>query len=435
MTQKMDYDQVIFQGYTVIDLISEDGQAMVAKAKDPKGNLVAIRQLLADPSDKNYEQELARFKRASQIRVNSHHVIQCIYFGEENAAWYAIYPWIEGGRLDHYVGRQGGRLSPSEATRLIVDIAAGLAACHARGIIHRDLKPGNILINHTGLVIIIDFGLCTILGQATVTQGNGFQGTLPWAAPEQLQSAYCQDSRLDLYSLGGIFYYLLTGLPPAVGTTDVERKRSIEKDTPTAPSDLDPSIPRHMSQACMRLLEKDPNRRFQSCNEFIADLNCSKGLVSQFCGVCGQALPADAHFCFHCGAGRNPQSILRCLGCGNNVTNQDKACPQGHRFSLADHRLEFIAGPTSGMVFRIPEGMHVVGRERLCPRDFWISTRHLCVGCSNGSVQVIDLGSTNGTFVNELPAVPGVLLAPGMELRIGGNKAVYQCSFQKGKNQ
>jgi hypothetical protein len=428
MPQMMNYGEVVLGRYEVVELLCEGGQVFVAKAKDQSGAGVAIRKLKVASDERNYAQELARFKRAARLRIGHSNVLDPIDFGEEDGEWYAIYPYIEGFDLETLVIRNGGKLPVDDVVRIVRGIAAGLAACHTHRVVHRDIKPCNILIDTKGNVFIIDFGICSIIGESTVTQGNYFQGSYQWASPEQACSPRCQDPRLDLYALGGVFYYLLTGRMANPGRTEHEMMENIHRLTPPSPATIDSSIPKALDRICMQLLEKDPGRRFQCAEDLIRALDAAISSCSaDACRSCGRQVNAAASYCVYCGAPyRVNEAHPRCLACGDMVEDNTPACSNGHHFGVTDHRIEFIRGSNMGMVFRAPEGGFEIGRDVLSPRDCRISHRHLRVECVNGTAFITDAGSTNGTFINGRCAKSAILLEPDAELVIAGNKAVYR---------
>ncbi|MBK8270295.1 MAG: protein kinase [Planctomycetes bacterium] len=377
-------DQIILGKYQVIDLIQECGQALLAKGVDStSGATVAIRQLLARPGQTGYENERARFYRAAELRINQINVVDTLEYGEDLGEFYMIMPYVEGQTLDQFVAAKGGRLSPDSAVSIARQIAAGLAACHAHGVTHRDIKPENILVDTNNRAFIIDFGICSLAGQPTITQGDGFQGSLRWASPEQIVDPRSRDPRLDLFALGGVFYFMLTGLPPSEGATPQDIMMNICKVMPPPPKQLLTSLPDRIDRACMKLLAKEPSDRFQSAEQFIQALDPTSGAKTNpaICRSCRAAVDSLSNFCFHCGASIgdsvNGYGLKFCLACGARA-DELKTCPSCNRiFSSVDHRFEFVLGALSGVTFRIPQGMFVTGREILCPRDFQISRRHL----------------------------------------------------------
>lgn len=430
MPQIPHFGQLILDRYEVVDLFPEGGQARVAKGVDRRnGGLVAIRQLLTAPEADNYDQEQARFKRAAGLRIGHPNVVDPIDSGEENGESYTIYPFIDGVGLDICLVRQGGCLAVDDAVHIIRQAASALSAGHVKGVIHRDIKPGNILIDAHTRAFVIDYGICSLINEPTITQGDRFLGTASWAAPEQVLAPRCKDLRTDLYALGSVFYNLLTGAMPVGDGTDQQVKHSICKVTPTPPRQLNPLIPEPIDRACMRLLAKRPEDRFANADEFIRALDdaARNNGHTRFCRSCGRPLGPHVNFCTSCGAAVNLGSapLVCCIACGAPLDAAGITPTCNHYFGAVDHRITYFAGTLSGVIHRVPEGIYDLGRDVLSPRDHHISRVHLRLACANGSILVNDAGSANGTLVNGVPAQRVTLLEPGAELAIAGNKGTY----------
>jgi serine/threonine protein kinase len=422
--------EAVLGRYQIDDLLSEGGQASVAKGLDTQtGNEVVIKQLIASPGQNHYKEELARFKRAAQIRICHRNVVDPIDSGQENNNWYMIMPFIEGITLDKYLITQGGKLASDQAVSIITEIAQGIGAIHQKGIVHRDLKPENIIIDHNGDPYILDLGICRNTNEKTITTNAGLLGSLIWMSPEQAANPGSEDYRSDLYSLGGIFYLLLTGVPPVKGNDPASVILSICQTIPPSSRQLDPSVPSNIDYCCMKLLAKQKEQRFQTIDDFIATLN---GIIpvaqrNSFCTSCGNQAQPDSKYCSNCGAaiGRTHNIVAKCIACGTQVGESPTCSGCGKAFSHSDHRLSFSTGSLTGIVFRIPEGIYYVGRNELSPRDYHISRKHLSIACSDGSVQVEDSGSANKTYIGSQLADHPILLTANQILCIAGNTATY----------
>lgn len=426
-------DERILGRYVVLDLLREGGQACVAKVRDEvSGATVVIRVLSAMPGHSNYGCERARFERASRIRIGHPNVVDPIGFGEVEGACCMILPFIEGQTLGEYLDREAGTLDHDRATQIIRKTADGLAACHDAGVTHRDVKPENILIDQTEQPRIIDLGMCSVAGERTITQGNGFQGSVLWASPEQFFDPRARDFRIDQYALGGIYYLLLTGKRPTEGSRPEQVMHFTCSVTPASPHVLDSAIPKPISDACMQLLAKDINDRFSSMREFIQALDAARtsGPTAPTCLSCGERVTTPAHFCVRCGADMTVPAIgavpTHCMACGA-IAGGQAACPGCQRaFSPADHRIEFTRGSLSGRIFRIPMDLFVTGREILAPRDSHISRRHLRLACINGNVMIEDAGSANKTLVDGQLLAQALTLKPNCTIVIAGSTGIYR---------
>lgn len=435
----MSIGQLVLGKYNIVDLIALDGgEGAVAKAVDKStGQQVAIKQLDADPRHPSCATRVARFRRAAQTQINHPGVVDPIEYGEENGQHYLVMPFIDGVDLGTYIHRCGGKLPVEHAIALIDAFADAVAAIHQKGIIHRDLKPANILVDNLGHIHIVDFGICRNLNEKTIVSGGGVTGTILWLSPEQARNSSTIDQRSDLYALGAIFYFLLTGQNTAQGHDDASVITHICQVSPPSPRQLMPSIPEYVDQACMKLLAKRPEERYQSAEEFRQAIGAT--LPNPFptlgpapastvaCRSCGAPTTVGSTFCGNCGASLAPQfdGGVYCLACGAAVATE-AACPNCRRpFSPCDHRLRFHAGPLTGYTFRIPEGQYPVGRESLLERDRHVSRSHLHVSCLNGTVFGSDAGSANKTYVAGQLAFCPLQFVPGCEIRIAGNTAIY----------
>jgi len=168
-------------------------------------------------------------------QITHKNVIRIFDFGVSDGLHFISMEYIEGQSLASLL-RQRGKLAPAEAARIMFQICQGLSSAHAEGVVHCDLKPGNIMLDHDGRVVILDFGTARWMGFPNQQGASGYSGTLPYMSPEQ---ARCEslDLRSDLFTAGAIFYQLLVGrLPPS---SSMLRKPSPE----ITPLGLDPNIP------------------------------------------------------------------------------------------------------------------------------------------------------------------------------------------------
>jgi len=429
MATPMNIDQVIGGHYQFKDWLGEGGQAILGKAVDLRnGTHVVVKQLSADPQSPTYPKEVARFLRAAGLKFNHPVINSPIDLVIEDGQYYMILPFVDGDDLAILLGSRRIRLSVDQASWTADQVADGLHAIHTAGIIHRDIKPANIIRRHDGTIAICDFGICHLIYAPTITTGQAFIGTFDCSSPEQLKDATSVDARSDLYSLGVVFYYMLTGQYPTRGTTQAEIEESIRSYTPPSPKHFNPAIPANIDHACMRLLAKSPDQRFPEAQAFRHAIGVGQPTPANgVCFSCHLQLRPDSQFCGYCGVSlmTKAPSLPRCLACGA-VVGEAGICPSClKQFSHANHRIQVESGSLTGEVFRIPEGAYEVGRMQLGSRDQHISRRQLFVNCVNGTVYVQDAGGANKTLVAGQPADRPVLLVAGSELWIAGNTAIY----------
>lgn len=180
---------------------------------------------------------------------------------------------------------QNGELSLMRAVEIVSDIAAALAAAHARGVVHRDIKPSNIMIDDEGAVKVLDFGLAKQLTKetkpssapeaqtllSTETRSGVVLGTPAYLSPEQAVGG-AVDGRSDLFALGTLLYEAITGRTPFAGGSFIEIAANVLHVEPTPPTKINPQIPRELEFATLKALAKKPHKRYQSSKELIADL-------------------------------------------------------------------------------------------------------------------------------------------------------------------
>lgn len=423
----MKIGQIIHGRYEIIDLLPSGGQADLGLAINLDTGLdVVVKEILTSSKKKHYAVEIARAKRCAQLRIGHPVIVDPIDSGEEGKLFFIIFPYIEGKQLDLHV-QHHGTISSDQVIRITCELARGLQATHEKGVAHRDVKPANILIQPDGNPRIIDFGICKMMHEQTITTEGSMLGSLLWMPPEQLNSPIHVDHRADLYALGGITYFMLTGKPPVQGNTPGEVAANICQQMPVPPRQLNPQVPDLLDRVCIKLLAKNPADRFQSAKEIIEALQ-GHAVSSQakHCYACGIPLQAAYQYCTRCGAPQQArQTGQRCMACGTSVNGQPSCTGCGKSFSPPNHRLEFISGTIAGVIFKLPEGLYVVGRDVLDPRNGHISRNHMQVICNNGSVQVQDAGSTNKTYVDQQLADQPIALRNGQLINIAGNIARY----------
>ena len=183
--------------------------------------------------------------------------------------------YVEGENLAHLLHQQT-KLPPKDAVAVIEQVCRALEAAHNVGVIHRDLKPQNIMWEKGGRILVMDFGLAKTLEGERMTQTGAMVGTMEYMSPEQAL-AHNLDQRSDIFSLGLIFYELLTGQAPFRADSPVASliKRTQERVVPV--SELDNTVPVGLSQIVSRCLERDLTLRYQSASELLADLELWSG--------------------------------------------------------------------------------------------------------------------------------------------------------------
>ena len=206
-----------FPQLEIIELLGQGGMGMVYKARQPDlDRLVALKILPLELSrDPAFAERFTREARAL-AKLNHPNIVALYEFGKAGDFYFFLMEYVDGMNL-RQLEQAKVRLTPQEALALIPKICEALQYAHDEGVVHRDIKPGNILIDKKGRVKIADFGLARILGvesRADRLTGSGIMGTPQYMAPEQLEHPQEVDHRADIYSLGVVFYEMLTGELP-----------------------------------------------------------------------------------------------------------------------------------------------------------------------------------------------------------------------------
>ncbi len=220
---------------------------------------------------------LARFEREVQLSASLTHVntITIFDYGRTPSdTFYYAMEYLDGMDVRKLVERFGP-LSPARAIHLLVQACGSLSEAHARGIVHRDIKPSNLFVTHRGgvydFIKVLDFGLARQLdseSSTALTQAGVIFGTPQFISPEALYGADKVDERSDIYNLGGVAFWMLTGQPVFRGSTSVDLIIDHVKTSPTPPSEVSTrGIPESLDAIVLKCLEKDPDRRFQTVEE------------------------------------------------------------------------------------------------------------------------------------------------------------------------
>ena len=172
--------------------------------------------------------------------------------------------YVEGESLRSILSRVGA-VNVRKGVQIARQICAALAEAHSQGIIHRDLKPENVMLDRSGNVKVMDFGIARLLDAAATSTG-GVMGTPAYMAPEQAESRPL-DARTDIYAVGLILYELFTGQTAFTGDTPMAIALKQVRETPPSPRTIEPSLPLEVDTIVMRCLEKDPAQRYQSVAE------------------------------------------------------------------------------------------------------------------------------------------------------------------------
>lgn len=275
---------LIGERYKILHFIGEGGMSRVYKAEDTAGGGFAAVKFMKENVTSRYLEDLIRFKKEIEIAGKLRHpgIARIFGSGEQGGLPYIVMELLEGQSFESYLdGRipANGEYTPDyrEIAVTFLKLAEILEYVHSNGIVHRDVKPGNFFVGGEGSGLrfkLLDFGVSHIMELTGIQGRQGISGTFGYMSPEATgRLSGCVDERSDLYSLGVIFYRLLTGVLP-FRESDVGRLLHQQVAVnPAPPESIDPSVPAILSGIVMKLMEKDPDSRYQSANGLILDIN------------------------------------------------------------------------------------------------------------------------------------------------------------------
>ena len=227
-------------------------------------------------SNLNDEVSIKRFQRKARSIAKLHYpgVVKVYDMGEQNGKYYYTMDYIEGQPLDEYIKKEG-RISSKRAARIIREVAKIVEHAHSHDVIHRDIKPENIMLGNDGKVFVTDFGLAKgLYNDSKISEAGNILGTPSYMSPEQAQGKKNQvDKRTDIYGIGATLYELITGRPPFVGKNTPVVLYNIVHKHPRTPRSIHSSIPEVIERICLMCLEKDKNKRYDSVESFLKDID------------------------------------------------------------------------------------------------------------------------------------------------------------------
>jgi eukaryotic-like serine/threonine-protein kinase len=258
--------------YEILRVLGQGGMGAVYQARDRElDRLIALKvirpELATDPAI------LARFKQELILARNITHknVVRIYDLGESAGIRFITMEYVDGEDLRSLL-KHHGKFSPQQAIGMIEQVCRALDAAHAEGVIHRDLKPQNIMRDRQGRVVVMDFGLARSLGDSGMTQTGAIVGTMEYMSPEQALGLPL-DQRSDIFSVGLIFYELLTGKAPYKADTAIASLMKRTREAAVPASDVDGSVPRPLSAIVSRCLEREPADRYHAVVELMQQVN------------------------------------------------------------------------------------------------------------------------------------------------------------------
>jgi len=266
--------------YEILQLLGQGGMGAVYKAQDRElERFVALKVIR--PELAVQPEILHRFKQELILarQVTHKNAIRIFDLGEADGIKFITMEFIEGQDLKSLLIKQG-KLSREECIRIIEQICLALEVAHGEGVVHRDLKPQNIMLDKSGHVFVMDFGIARSTATPGMTQTGTVLGTPEYMSPEQVMGEHV-DARSDLFTLGVIFYELLTGDMPYKAETAQKAMFKRTRELPKPANQLDPTVPKYLSDVAEKCLQLDVSLRYQSARELCDELEAWRGGVSE----------------------------------------------------------------------------------------------------------------------------------------------------------
>ena len=452
--------------FQIVERIGAGGMAMVFKAYQPTlDRHVAIKVLPAlyarDPIFvKRFEQEarsVARLAHPNIVRIHD--------FGEQDNITYIVMEYVDGGTLKD---RLKHPLPVTEAADFIIQAAEGLECAHRNGIIHRDVKPANILLRKDGYLLLSDFGIAKILeGTTNLTRAGTGIGTPQYMSPEQ-GTGKMVDRRSDIYSLGIVMFHCLTGHVPFTADSPLSiTLKHMNEPLPISRLAAE-NVPRPIIQVVQKMTDKQQQNRYQTTEDVVealtralaaSNLSLSRvyrgGLAplplvaSTPKGNSAEPMsngnPATGNpqassdrqaavslTCFRCAA-TNPSPRLFCTTCGDDLSNRraqsDTYLVNGRPVLT---RLTIHSGAMKGRSYRFHQDVTTIGRingNDLVISGRTVSRRHARLWFADGNWYLEDVGSANGTLVNNVRIHQPVLLHDNDVVNFGDEIVVFNVTF------
>ena len=285
--------------YKLLNLIGEGGMGTVYKAQHTiMRRMVALKVLPIDADKPRPDQQvlIERFRRECRATAALEHpnVVRVHDFDSNGKCYYLVMQFIQGRDLHHTV-KQHGPMPVNEAVDCTRQAALGLGYAHRQGLIHRDVKPGNLLRDAAGTIKLLDLGIALVPapGEESLTlAGNVMLGTADYLAPEQVLDSHGVDARADIYALGCTLHFLLTGDPPYPGGTKPQKMLRHLREQPPSLRERRDDVPAQLEEIYQRMMAKDRDERYASCEEVVAALDAWSrldGSPAEFDSALGEA--------------------------------------------------------------------------------------------------------------------------------------------------
>lgn len=261
--------------YEIVQRLGAGGMGVVYRAHDTLlGRSVAVKLLRPElAADAEF---LRRFRREAKAAASLSHpnIVSVFDVGQEEDLHYLVMEYVPGPTLQQRLA--GKPLSAGETVAIASQVAAALEHAHSHDVVHRDIKPQNILLGPDGQVKVADFGIARAGVASTLTHTGSIVGSVYYLAPEQVEGS-AGGRQADIYALGVVMYQMLTGHLPFQGDTPISVALKHIQENPLPPRKLAPHTPPALERVVLRALRKDPEQRYNSAAEMMADMQEANG--------------------------------------------------------------------------------------------------------------------------------------------------------------
>ena len=262
--------------FELLDYVGGGGMGRVFRASDTRlARIVALKVL--SPDQASDEETVQRFQNEAQsaARLDHENIARVHYVGEDRGIHFIAFEFVEGVNVRVLV-EQRGPLPLAEALNYTLQVAEALSHADARSVVHRDIKPSNVIITPEGRVKLIDMGLARMRQQssssADLTASGVTLGTFDYISPEQARDPRNADTRSDIYSLGCTLFFMLTGRPPFLDGTVLQKLLQHQTEQPPSVHQFRPELPDEADAILQKMLAKDPDNRHRDAGELVREV-------------------------------------------------------------------------------------------------------------------------------------------------------------------